>query len=172
MPGRPLGAVLEEGDGKHGRRDDDGIGAVERGGGEMGRRRRDRAEAKCRTGAAGRVGQLAGVIGRRIAVGIRGLLRLTGTVAGVGAGLHLMTDDGMVADILDAGIVAGLPVNRRACQAEAAGNRLQRKQGHEQANEQFLEDAVHSGPEYSTTAGTWRTASGGAGCYFAGASIR
>ena len=35
LTGRPLGAILNEGDGEHGRRNGDGIGAVKRGCGKM-----------------------------------------------------------------------------------------------------------------------------------------
>ena len=88
-----------------------------------------------------------------IAVGAGRLVGVLATVGGMLAAIasvrivhHVMVGDREVLDVL-----AGLLVNRRASHAEAAGDRLQRKQGHEQPDEQFLENAVHSGGEYITT---------------------
>ena len=146
LPGRPLGTVLNEGDGEHGRRNDNGIGAVKRGSGKMGRRWSDRAKAEGRTCTAGRVSQLAGVmIGRLLGSGGR-LDGMVSVMAGMRSGHHVVVDASMALHVL-----AGLLVNRRASHAEAAGDRLKRKQGHEQPNEQFLENAVHCGGEYSMT---------------------
>ena len=67
-------------------------------------------------------------------------------MAGVRIGHRVMVVHGMALDFLD-----GLLVNRRARHPEACGNRLERKHGHEQPNEQFFENAVHRADEYSTT---------------------
>lgn len=160
MPGRSLRAVLDETDGKHGGRNDDGIGAVKRGGRKMGRRWGSRAEAKGRTCTAGRVRQLAGMMTGRVAVGAGRLVGMHTAVCGMLAAMtgvrifhHVMVDGRQVLDVL-----AGLLMNRRASHAQAAGDRLKRKQGHEQPNEQFFENAVHRGGEYITTDFGWRMA--------------
>ena len=147
LPGRPLGAVLNEGDGEHGRRNNDGIGAVKRGRGKMGRRWRDCAKAEGGACTAGRMRQLAGgmMIGRLLGSGGR-LDGMVSVVAGMRSRHHVVVDASMALNVL-----AGLLVNRRASHAEAASDRLKRKQGHEQPNEQFLENAVHCGGEYSMT---------------------
>lgn len=76
-------------------------------------------------------------------------------VAAMRTGHHVVVDANMARNVL-----AGLLMNRRARHAEAAGNRLKRKQGHEQPNEQFFENAVHCGGEYSTADFAWRWAPG------------
>ena len=147
LPGRPLGAVLNKGDGEHGRRNDDGIGAVKRGRGKMGRRWSDRAKAEGGACTAGRMRQLAGGVMIRRLLGSGGRLAgMNAVVAPMRTGHHVVVDANMARNIL-----GGLLMNRRASHAEAAGNRLKRKQGHEQPNEQLLENAVHCGREYSTT---------------------
>jgi len=95
-----------------------------------------------------------------IAVGAGRLVGVLATVGGMIAamagaciGHHVMIEAHMALNVL-----AGLLMNRRTSHAEAAGNRLKRKQGHEQPDEQFLENAVHSGGEYITTDFVWRMA--------------
>lgn len=85
------------------------------------------------------------MIGRLLGSGGR-LAGMIAVVAPMRTGHHVVVDANMALNIL-----GGLLTNRRASHAEAAGNRLQRKQGHEQPNEQLLENAVHCGGEYSTT---------------------
>ena len=101
--------------------------------------------------------QLAGVMTQSIAIGAGRLVDMLATVSGMIAamtgvciGHHVLVDVRT-----DLEVLAGLLMNRRASHAEAAGNRLKRKQGDEQPNEQFLENAVHSGGEYSTTFFAW-----------------
>ena len=89
--------------------------------------------------------QRAGVmIGRLLGRGAC-LAGMVAVVAAMGTGHHVVVDAHMVLNVL-----AGLLMNRRASHAKLPGNCLKRKQGHEQPNEQFLENAVHCGGEYST----------------------
>jgi hypothetical protein len=99
------------------------------------------------------VRQLAGVMTGRVAVGAGRLGGMLAAMTGMRIVHRVMVDGCKVLDVL-----AGRLMNRRASHAEAAGDRLKRKQGHEQPNEQFLENAVHSGGEYITTDFVWRMA--------------
>lgn len=88
VPGRALGAVLDEADSEYGRRNNDGIGAVKSRYREPGGRRRRCADAEHGAGTAGRLRLLFDVFDRGMFVGRGrgGLACMAAMVAGMDSG--------------------------------------------------------------------------------------
>lgn len=125
MPGRALGAVLDETDGEGRRRDDDCIRAIESRDSEMSGGWRNGAQAERGTGAAGRVRLFSGLGVCRIGIN-QGAIRLACMLAAVMSVRigHVLV--GLRAQVHQT--LAGLRVNRPA-RHTATRNRVQRKHG-------------------------------------------
>jgi len=124
MPGRTLGAVLDEADGEGGRRDDDGVGAFDGRDRDMRGRGRKGAEAERGTGAAGGVLLFLGrglcrTGFRRRVVRLAGMLAVMGMRIGNGS----VGRRGRIGQA-----VAGLRMSARASHA-VGRNRMQREHG-------------------------------------------